>query len=115
MTDDATRQKLLDERAAVVKEFETATQRWVRDSETSDILKQKRNELAERLRSGYWQLDPFIRARSLYDRSGLIQKGGVVQFYDSPESAIAPTLLTQTPVATMNGPLPAGQGADDVD
>ena len=114
MADDATKQRLLDERASVVKDFETATQQWVRNSEGGDELKQKRNELAERLRSGYWQLDPFIRARSLYDRTRLIQKGGVIQFYDSPDSAIAPTPLTQTPVVT-NGPLPAGHGADDVD
>ena len=114
MADDATKQRLLDERASVVKDFETATQQWVRDSEGGDELKQKRNELAERLRSGYWQLDPFIRARSLYDRTRLIQKGGVIQFYDSPDSAIEPTPLTQTPVVT-NGPLPAGHGADDVD
>ena len=114
MADDATKQRLLAERASVVKDFETATQQWVRNSEGGEELKQKRNELAERLRSGYWQLDPFIRARSLYDRTRLIQKGGVIQFYDSPDSAIEPTPLTQTPVVT-NGPLPAGHGADDVD
>ena len=114
MSDDVTKQRLLDERAAVVKDFESTTQQWISTPQGDDSLKPKRNELAERLRSGYWQLDPFIRARSLYDRTGLIKEGGIIQFYDSPDSVIAPTPLTQTPVRT-NGPLPAGHGADDVD
>lgn len=114
MSDDGTKQRLLDERAAVVKDFESATQQWVQDPQAGDSSKQKRNELAEQLRSGYWQLDPFIRARGLYDRTGLIKEGGKIQFYDSPDSVITPAPLTQIPVVT-NGPLPAGHGADDVD
>ena len=114
MSDDGTRQRLLDERAAVVKDFEIATQEWIRDAQASDSLKQKRNELAERLRSGYWHLDPLIRARSLYDRTGVIGENGKIQFYDSPNSVILPAPMTQIPV-TVNGPLPAGHGADDVD
>jgi len=114
MSDDATKQRLLDERAAVVKDFEISTQQWVSSPQGDDSLRQKRNELAERLRSGYWQVDPFIRARSLYDRTGLIKEDGIIQFYNSPDSVITPTPLSQTPVAT-NGPLPAGHGADDVD
>lgn len=114
MSDDGTKQRLLDERAGIVKDFESATQQWVQDPQAHDSSKQRRNELAERLRSGYWQLDPYIRARSLYDRKGLIKKGGKIPFYDSPDSVITPTPLNQRPVAT-NGPLPAGHGVDDVD
>ena len=114
MSNDGTRKRLLEERAAVVKDFESATQQWIREAQADNFLKQKRNELAERLRSGYWVLDPFIRARSLYDRTGLINEGGKIRFYDSPESNFDPAPLTQTPLAT-NGPLPAGHGADDVD
>ncbi len=114
MSDDGTKQRLLDERAGIVKDFESATQQWVQDPQAHDSSKQRRNELAERLRSGYWQLDPYIRARSLYDRTGLIKKGGKIPFYDSPDSVITPTPLNQRPVAT-NGPLPAGHGVDDVD
>ncbi len=114
MSDDGTKQRLLDDRAAVVKDFETATQQWARDPQAGGSLKQRRNELAERLRSGYWQLDPFIRAKSLYDRTGLIKESGIIQFYDPPDSVVDPTPLTQIPVA-KNGPLPAGHGADEVD
>jgi len=97
MKDETTKQRLLDERAIVVKEFETATQDWVKDSQTSQ---QQRTKLAEQLRSGYWQLDPYLRARSLYDRTGLIQKDGKIQHYPTP---------------AMNGPLPAQHRLDDLD
>lgn len=29
----------------------------------------------------YWKLDPFIRAKSLLDRIGVIQDGGKIVFY----------------------------------
>lgn len=97
MKDETTKQRLLGERAVVVKEFETATQDWVKDSQASQ---QQRTELAERLRSGYWKLDPYLRARSLYDRTGLIQDGGKIQHYPTP---------------AQNGPLPAQHLHDDLD
>jgi hypothetical protein len=40
--------------------------------------------LIEKLREQYWVLDPYIRARSLYDRLNIIQGGGKIEFY--PES-----------------------------
>lgn len=46
-------------------------------------LQAKRTELAQRLRTGYWQLDPYLRAKTLYDRLGVIREGGKIQFYDS--------------------------------
>lgn len=96
MKDEITKQRLLDERAEVVKEFEKATQDWIKGSSVT----QQRTELAERLRSGYWKLDPYLRARSLYDRTGLIQKDGKIQHFSA---------------AAMDGPLPAQQRPDDLD
>lgn len=101
-----TRQQLLDQRASLVKEYETATQQWIRDSNARAGWQQKRAELTERLRSSYWELDPYLRARTLYDRTGMIREGGKIQFYEPPNSA---------PAAAQNGPLPAGQLADDLD
>ncbi|KAI4106264.1 MAG: hypothetical protein L6R37_002246 [Teloschistes peruensis] len=112
MSDDDTGQRLLDERAGTVKEYESTTQEWIADAENGASLQQKRNELAERLRSGYWQLDPYLRSRSIYDRSGLIREGGVIQYYGKPETENAAKPLA---ASTQNGPLPAEHKADDLD
>ena len=116
LADNETRQRLLDERASVVKEFEATTQQWIKDSQSREALRQKRAELAERLRSGYWQLDPYLRARTLYDRTGMIKEGGKIQFYENeaPKPS-APSLKAVTPAPATDGPTPAGHGDDDVD
>ena len=104
--DDATKHQLLNERAALVEDFERTTQHWIRDSDSRSALQQKRTELTDRLRSSYWDIDPYLRARSLYDRTGLIQEGGRLQYYKSP-AAMTP--------ASQSGPLPAEHRADDLD
>jgi len=109
LEDGAARQILEDKRAATVREFETTTQQWIHDPK-AESLKQKRVELVERLRSGYWQLDPYLRARTLYDRTGMIQEGGHIQFY--PSNNPVPS-ATKAPL--QNGPLPAQHGPDDLD
>ena len=82
MKDDATRQRLLKERATVVKEFEDATQKWIQGAPQADAaLKQRRNSIAEQLQKGYWQLDPYLRARTWYDRTGMIKPGGAIDYY----------------------------------
>lgn len=109
MADNETRTRLLSERATTVKSFESATLEWIKEAPGSDALQQKRSELAERLRSGYWQIDPYLRARSMYDRTGLIREGGKLQFYDSPGDNEKP------PAPSHNGPLAAGHRDDDLD
>lgn len=88
MNDTATRDKLLEERANVVKEFENATQEWIQHSAAPPI-REKRSALAEQLRTGYWKLDPYIRARTVYDRNGLIKPGGVIEYYPKADGAAA--------------------------
>ncbi|KAI4207967.1 MAG: hypothetical protein LQ346_000304 [Caloplaca aetnensis] len=112
MSDETTRQRLVEERAGTVREYEEVTQEWIADSQNRAALQQKRNNLAERLRSGYWQLDPYVRARSLYDRTGLIGEGGLIQFYGEPQTPNAPKPLAAVP---HNGPPPLQHRADDVD
>ena len=105
MSNDAPKTKLLEEREEIVKQYESATHEWIRTSQ--DATRQKKNELAEKLRTGYWQLDPYIRARSMYDRTGIIQNGGKVDFY--------PTSKVVEEKPAPNGPPPAGAGPDDLD
>ena len=106
MNDNATKERLTVERAGIVKEFEYVTQQWIKEPRAVEL---KRGALAERLRSGYWQLDPYIRARSLYDRIGVIHEGGKIQHYDAPKMGVTTTISAQS------GPLPAQHRDDDVD
>ncbi|KAH0544011.1 hypothetical protein FGG08_001779 [Glutinoglossum americanum] len=84
MSDEAAKRTLFVEREEIVKEFETITMKWIAPStgidERADTLA-KRNELAESLRKNYWQLDPYIRARTIYDRIGVITDGGKIKPY----------------------------------
>jgi hypothetical protein len=111
-SDDATRQNLLDERAAMVKDYEITTQQWNQNSASRETLQHKRAELTERLRSGYWELDPYLRAKSLCDRTGMIKEGGRIHFFEPPKRVAGSNSM---PTPAQNGPLPAGHGADDLD
>lgn len=108
MKDTATRDKLLLEREDAVKAYEKETLEWIHSKETdATSLKQKRHDLAATLRDGYWVLDPYVRARSYYDRSGLIGEGGVAHFY--------PSKVTEAPAAAANGSASVETSAADLD
>ena len=112
LSDSVTRQRLLNERATVVKEYENMTQQWIHNPNSPDALQQKRSELTKQLRAGYWELDPYLRARTLYDRTGVIQEGGQIQYYgplDSTSTSSAPRASIQ------NRPFPGKHRADDLE
>ncbi|CAK1359436.1 CRAL-TRIO domain-containing protein [Cercospora beticola] len=92
--DTATRDKLLAERQELVKSYEQETQAWIHNEDKGE----GRPRIAQRLAENYWKLDPFLRARSMYDRSGVLQPGGKIDFYPSKAS-----------------PAGTGGGDDDVD
>ena len=53
--------------------------------------------MAGDLRDSYWQMDPYLRARCLYDRMGVIQPGGKINFYPwLTESTAAPNGAEKT-------------------
>ncbi|KAF2084555.1 CRAL/TRIO domain-containing protein [Saccharata proteae CBS 121410] len=95
MKDTAARDKVMAEREDIIHAYEDATIRWVQEG-GSDEVKMERVALAEKLRENYWRLDPFVRARSLYDRTGVLGKEGVLRWYPDEEKK-------------------AETGADDVD
>jgi hypothetical protein len=112
MKDTETRDKLLAARAEIVKEYEAATLEWIHGTGDMETIKRKRNEIAGKLKVDYWGLDPYIRARSYYDRVGMINPGGNIQFYPAKEEEkVAPVPETVpagaeeilAPVATSNG------------
>jgi hypothetical protein len=99
MADEATRTKLQAERNAIVARYETAVQEWVREGPKPESLadrRRARDEVAEELRANYWVLDPYVRARTLYDRMGMIRPAGELAFYskEAPAAAAGKTVET---------------------
>lgn len=72
MKDEATRDGLLAAREQLYKDYEEATLKWIQSPEDASA-KVQRNSIAAKLRADYWKLDPYVRARSLYDRTGWLQ------------------------------------------
>ncbi|KAJ5046418.1 uncharacterized protein L3040_003662 [Drepanopeziza brunnea f. sp. 'multigermtubi'] len=103
MKDTVTRDKLLKERETLVDQYEKSTLDWINGEGDAVLVKETRNKLAAALRDDYWRLDPYLRARTIYDRVGMIQGGGILQFY--PDKAEAPT----------NGNKPTETSAADLD
>ncbi|KAL4811166.1 hypothetical protein BDV18DRAFT_128776 [Aspergillus unguis] len=84
--DTAKRDELIAERQKLAKELQESTVAWILASRKKEEDKVKevttnRRDLIERLRVQYWQLDPYVRANSLYDRLNVIQGGGKIEFY----------------------------------
>ncbi|KAF2433798.1 hypothetical protein EJ08DRAFT_647091 [Tothia fuscella] len=80
MKDTLSKQRLEGERADLSRKYESVILDWIAtaDATTSApssssspvAIHSKRDEVAAELRKNYWKLDPFVRARSLYDRNG---------------------------------------------
>ncbi|KAI9373933.1 CRAL-TRIO domain-containing protein [Aspergillus egyptiacus] len=99
MADVATRDALLAERQSVGEQFLDATARWIAASQGGgggddriqmERMHRLRDGMAERIRRNYWDLDPYVRARNVLDRTGVILEGGCVDMY--------PTGRPQVPV-----------------
>lgn len=86
MEDKETRDALIAERQKLAQEIQESTIEWIRTSfkketEAASAAKEKRNGQIDQLRNQYWQLDPYVRARSLYDRLEMIKGDGKIEFY----------------------------------
>ncbi|KAK4664859.1 phosphatidylinositol transfer protein csr1 [Podospora pseudopauciseta] len=79
MKDTATRDELLRQRAELYKQYEEATMEWIKTADAG--VKKRREEIADKMREDYWRVDPYIRARSYYDRTGVLLPGGEVDWY----------------------------------
>lgn len=90
MKDTSTREALQSTRAEIVRKYEAAVSAWIHEApQEAEALKQRREErdaVAEELRSNYWKLDPYVRARTLYERLGVLQEGGKLEFYPKKEA-----------------------------
>ena len=92
LADAETRDRLLAARAALYKEYEDATIEWIQSGGEGDKgaeIKAKRNAIAGRLREDYWNVDPYLRARSYYDRIGVLLPGGKLDWYPEDKAVEA--------------------------
>ncbi|KAI0127958.1 CRAL/TRIO domain-containing protein [Xylariales sp. AK1849] len=119
LKDTATRDRLIEERGALYEDYEQKTLQWIheQDAEKRALLKADRNEVARTLREGYWNLDPYVRARSLYDRVGILNEGGALDYYswNKTPPAPAPASANGVPTTTTSALAVVDTAADDVD
>lgn len=71
--DTATRDSLMAVRLQHAADFQDATLSWISSSSGEDKKSaDKRDKLAGMLEENYWLLDPFVRAKSMFDRQGMV-------------------------------------------
>jgi hypothetical protein len=112
MKDEATRNAIEADRTQIVNRYESTVLEWIRAGIQAETIEQRRKErdtVAEDLRQNYWKLDPYVRARTLYDRMGVINQAGQLSFYPKSAAAAAPA----TTQATAPGRV--STSADDLD
>lgn len=98
MNEEGPKQELQSERQGLVDKYESTVVEWVRagDSAPLEEKRKERDAVAEQLRQNYWKLDPYVRARSLYDRMNVLQEAGKLDFYSKAPVAAAPAQATAT-------------------
>lgn len=80
----ATRNTILEERKKLGGDFFAVTTEWILTSQADsglESVKSRRDEAIKKLSDNYWELDPYVRSRTILDRTGVIQGGGKTEFY----------------------------------
>jgi hypothetical protein len=92
MADTETRDSLMYERMMIGLRMFAATAAWISATDYSkdkegkekvEEIKARRNDIIEEFRQNYWKLDPYIRARALIDRAGVLKQDGTVVVHAS--------------------------------
>jgi hypothetical protein len=86
MAKTAEKEPILAERKELVDSFESETIAWMHGKDAGE----GRLRLAQRLAENYWKLDPYVRATSIYDRTGVLSRNGELDFYPEKKAAAAP-------------------------
>lgn len=82
MQDTETRDSLMLERTKIGTRLLGVTAAWIlattsnEESWKVEGLKSRRDAIVKDFRVNYWKLDPYIRARALIDRNGMLLPGG---------------------------------------
>lgn len=88
LRDTETRNAILADRKKLGDDLFSLTSEWISNPQ-ADSLNSRRNEVIKQLRDNYWTLDPYVRARTILDRTGVIKGGGKVDFYPEAQKAEA--------------------------
>ncbi|CAG7917523.1 unnamed protein product [Penicillium olsonii] len=83
LKDKAARDVILAEREQLGDELFSLTAEWIANQDSRSLY--SRNDVIEELRRNYWDLDPYVRVRSILDRTGIIKGDGLVDFYPAPK------------------------------
>ncbi|KAB8226154.1 CRAL-TRIO domain-containing protein [Aspergillus novoparasiticus] len=86
LQDTTTRDSLMAQHQQIGEELFEATSMWLSAKDKGNMgdasqQKDRRADIAMRLRENYWKLDPYVRSRTLLDRIGVIQAHGNIEFY----------------------------------
>ncbi|KAK6532694.1 hypothetical protein TWF281_006872 [Arthrobotrys megalospora] len=78
MDDLDEKQSVENIRKDIIAQYEKSTERWLKEESKSGIaeVKDERHKLMARLKQNYWALDKFVRARTYYDRIGVLGSRG---------------------------------------
>jgi hypothetical protein len=89
MKDTATRDRLREERRDLAGQFELKSREWTEnpDGEKAEAIKAERDRLAKELADNFWKLDPYVRARSVYDRLGYFRGAAGTDWYGTKDAA----------------------------
>lgn len=103
LKETAKRDEIQATRTGLVRRYEATVLDWIHAGEaaTADTsLEERRRErdtIAEELRANYWTLDPYVRARTLYDRMGLIGDSGKLDLYLTTKKENVTTVAVAVP------------------
>lgn len=83
MNDTETRDAILAERQLLVDGFERLTREWIKnpDGDEGKRIKEDRDKQAVLMTTNFWRLDPYVRARSVYDRLGYFKGSAGADWY----------------------------------
>ena len=108
MQDTITRDRLLAERSILSRRFEELTSEWIMNAQGSEREKEtkaRRDQAARDLAANYWQLDPYVRARSLYDRQGCFRGADGVDWHPlnvaGEDGSVGDDVMERIPVGSL--------------
>ncbi|WFC97340.1 hypothetical protein MYAM1_000050 [Malassezia yamatoensis] len=78
LKEDATRKAIQDEFEELTQDFQQVTMQWTQASGQDDQLDYQREVLDKKLRLKYYQLRPYLRAVSVYQRTKVLRNDGLV-------------------------------------
>ncbi|KAE8392998.1 CRAL-TRIO domain-containing protein [Aspergillus alliaceus] len=84
--DTTTRDAIIAQHQRIGEELFSTTSMWLsakdkKNMGDASLQKDQRADVIVRLRENYWKLDPYVRSRTVLDRTGIIQAHGNINFY----------------------------------